>query len=177
MLAACGAPVAASSAADVVSDEPTLEPARVAATWWPRLVDGLRGEWTATTASGGTLTVRYRVVSRGSALVQTWAPGTPGETITVVHPDGEAISLTHYCGQGNQARLVAVEASADRIVFRRYAVTNATDEQSVLSELALDLAADGASYAHVETYTDAHGESETTRLEFHRAASAHEDGS
>ncbi len=142
--------------------------ASVADGWWPRLREGLTGEWTTTTPSGRPLTVRYRALSRGSALAQAWAPGTGGETLTVLHPDGDAILLTHYCGQGNQARLAAVEATGDAVRFERFEVTNATPEQSVLTVLTLRLAADGATHEHVETYEDAEGHAETTTLVFHR---------
>ncbi|MEZ4443909.1 MAG: hypothetical protein R3B72_32850 [Polyangiaceae bacterium] len=144
--------------------------ASVSKVWWPRLTTSLAGAWTATTASGRVLEVRYRVASRGSALVQAWAPSTPGETLTVFHPDGDGLLLTHYCGQGNQAHLAAVEAQGDAIVFRRIDVTNRLEGQSALYELTVRLAPDGQSYEHVETYTDADGEAETTTYRFQRRA-------
>lgn len=154
-LLGCGAPVAS-----------ITEPAVVTESAWARFSEGLVGRWTATTSSGASLEVRYRLVAHGSALVQTWAPGTAGESITVLHPDGESLMLTHYCGQGNQARLVAVDVADAHVRFRRFDATNVTAEQSVLSELSLRML-DGA-HEHVETYEDSDGVKETTTLRFIR---------
>lgn len=142
--------------------------AAVSREWWPRLREGLAGDWATTTESGRTLEVRYHSVSGGSALVQEWAPATAGETLTVFHPDGDALLLTHYCGQGNQAHLAAVDVCEDCIVFRRVELTNESSDQSALYELTLRLAADGQTYEQTETYTNAGGEAETTVLVFHR---------
>ncbi|HKC23487.1 MAG TPA: hypothetical protein VKF32_02030, partial [Thermoanaerobaculia bacterium] len=43
----------------------------------------LAGEWETKTPKGSTLRVSYKVASKGSVLVETWAPGTTGETLTV----------------------------------------------------------------------------------------------
>ena len=137
--------------------------------WWPSLRDGLVGAWTLTGEGGRELEVVYRVTSRGSALLETWAPGAAGETLTVYHPDGEALLLTHYCGQGNQATLRAVEASEGRVLFRRIAVTNYDDVQSALYELTLELSDEGQ-LVRTEAYTAADGERETTVLRFARRA-------
>lgn len=136
---------------------------------WPRFSAGLVGSWSLTSESGRELEVVYRLTSRGSALLETWAPGTAGETLTVYHPDGDALLLTHYCGQGNQATLRAVEMSEGRVLFRRIAVTNYDEEQSALYELTLYLSREGQ-LERTEVYTAADGEQETTVLRFTRSA-------
>ncbi len=87
------------------------------------------------------------------------------ETITMVHPDGDRILMTHYCGQGNQAVLVVESSTEDRVVFTGVSATNVTEEQGVLTRLELSLRADG--YEHRETYTVG-GEEDTTTLHFVR---------
>ena len=42
-------------------------------------------------------TVTYKVTSGGSAVVETIGPGTEHEMVTVIHPDGDDLMLTHYC--------------------------------------------------------------------------------
>jgi hypothetical protein len=51
--------------------------------------------------------VTYKVTSNGSAVVETIAPGTPHEMVSIIHPDGDALVLTHYCALGNQPRMKA----------------------------------------------------------------------
>ncbi len=125
------------------------------------------GAWEATTESGRTLAVTYRGTSRGSALVESWAPGTSGETVTVFHPAGSSLQLTHYCGQGNQAVLRAVHLSDHRIAFQRVAETNLSADQSVLTELALDLSEEGV-VERTEVYEASDGTREMTVLRFVR---------
>jgi hypothetical protein len=68
------------------------------------------GEWEAGSAQhehGGTAPAgRRRVVTvetkaAGSAVVHTYAAGTPGEMETIFHMDGDKLLLTHYCALQN----------------------------------------------------------------------------
>jgi hypothetical protein len=70
----------------------------------------IEGKWTGKMAHGGggdgnDIVVTYKVTSNGSAVVETIGPGTPHEMVTVIHPDGDALVLTHYCALGNQPRM------------------------------------------------------------------------
>ena len=78
-----------------------------------RLTRALVGGWAA---SSGTR-VSYRLVSNGTALVETWTAASGAETLTVYHPDHDDVLLTHYCAQGNQARLWLVSSSGARFRF------------------------------------------------------------
>ena len=80
--------------------------------------------------------------------------------------DGAALMLTHYCAQGNQARLRLTEASATRFRFEREDATNVLPDQSILTILTLSLE-DGA-LVRTETYVDAQGVPEETVLRFAR---------
>ena len=51
-------------------------------------------------------TVTYKVSSGGSALLETMSMGK-GDMLTVYHPDGEGMSMTHYCMLGNQPHMKA----------------------------------------------------------------------
>jgi hypothetical protein len=116
--------------------------------------------------SGGNFVVSYRLISGGSALVEEWGLGTPHETETVFYPDHSDLLLTHYCAQGNQPRLRAVESSGDAVVFRFVDVTNRSGDQSMLVERALRFAGD--SFDDTEIYKAPDGTSDTTTYRFTR---------
>jgi hypothetical protein len=52
-------------------------------------------------------TVNYRTTSGGSAVVETWFPGTDHEMVSVYYADGDKIVMTHYCILGNQPMMTA----------------------------------------------------------------------
>src|SRR5260370_25787485 len=45
--------------------------------------------------------VSVKTKAAGSAVVHTYAAGTPGEMETVFHMDGDKLLLTHYCALQN----------------------------------------------------------------------------
>jgi hypothetical protein len=71
----------------------------------------LAGEWVCMHKMHGEeaqeMHVTYKVTSGGSAVVETIGPGTPHEMVTVIHPDGDDLVLTHYCMLGNQPTMKA----------------------------------------------------------------------
>jgi hypothetical protein len=71
----------------------------------------LAGEWTGKEVAGlkgkGDVRVLYKVTSGGTAVMETLFPGTDHEMVTVIHPDGKALVLTHYCAVGNQPHMKA----------------------------------------------------------------------
>lgn len=74
----------------------------------------LSGEWQAKTAEGLLQRVSYKVVSGGSALMETLKPGKDEpEMITVYHPDGDNLMMTHYCSANNQPRMKAEPVSGE----------------------------------------------------------------
>jgi hypothetical protein len=87
---------------------------------WPRLSASLVGTWRGTDG----LTLESSLISRDSALVERWIAASGSETLNVFHPDGDGLVLTHYCAQGNQARLRATAATDGLFVFEQQDVTN-----------------------------------------------------
>ena len=49
--------------------------------------------------------ISYKLISRDSALVETFGDPAGQVTETVYHLDGNNLMATHYCAQGNQQRL------------------------------------------------------------------------
>jgi len=64
----------------------------------------LTGSWEGTTIENRAVQVSFRVTSGGSALMSE----IQGEEdmITMFHLDGDRLMMTHYCGAGNQPRML-----------------------------------------------------------------------
>ncbi|HLG93462.1 MAG TPA: hypothetical protein VI546_01355 [candidate division Zixibacteria bacterium] len=75
----------------------------------------LTGEWQAKTKDGQPVKVSYKLVSNGSALIETLEMGKKGEgtMVTVYHLDGDQLMMTHYCSANNQPRMKAQPASGE----------------------------------------------------------------
>jgi hypothetical protein len=82
----------------------------------------LAGNWEGKMSEDGKTwfpaTANYKVTSGGSAVVETLGPGTPHEMVTIIHPDGKELALTHYCAIGNQPHMkAAVNGDANKFDF------------------------------------------------------------
>lgn len=141
---------------------------------WSSVQRELIGEWVEVGDHAG-LIVGYRSVSRDSALLEIFGLQHRGaqanrQTLSVYHPDRSTLLMTHYCAQGNQARLRATQINARSVHFDFLDVTNADDRQSVLHELTLAL--NGDTLERVEVYRDADGHDDTSYYRFQRRNSA-----
>lgn len=137
-----------------------------------RLGETLVGEWVSRPADDGReVRVDYRRTARGTVLVETWQPGTPGETVSVFHRDGGRVLATHYCAQGNQPRLALRDGAGTSFVFEYVDATGLADPaRSHLHHLELVPRADGG-LERVETYRT-RGTDTTTRRRFTRNGAA-----
>jgi hypothetical protein len=70
----------------------------------------LSGSWEGKASNGKPVYVDFRATSMGSALMSE-IKGKE-DMITMFNLDGERLLMTHYCGAGNQPRMVA-SASPD----------------------------------------------------------------
>jgi hypothetical protein len=88
----------------------------------------LAGEWAGKGEDGKDsheVSVTYKVTSAGSAVIETIMPGTDHEMVTVIHPDGDDLVLTHYCAVGNQPRMKASgKADGNKVAFQFTGATN-----------------------------------------------------
>jgi hypothetical protein len=90
------------------------------------LMKGLVGSWEAKTKDG-VVSVRYEIVSGGTALMETMShPGDTAAMITVYHPNGDQLMMTHYCGANNQPRMRCAGPAPDgkRLAFEYVDCTN-----------------------------------------------------
>jgi len=86
----------------------------------------LAGEWVGKAGNAGQeVRVQYKVTSGGTAVVETIAPGTDHEMVTVIHPDGTDLLLTHYCMLGNQPQMKASGTDdGNQVEFKFVRATN-----------------------------------------------------
>ena len=76
--------------------------------------------------NGKPATVTYTLVSDNSALLERLAMGGESEMVTIYHPDGDHLMMTHYCSAHNQPRMRSqtVTAESKHITFDFVDVTN-----------------------------------------------------
>jgi hypothetical protein len=101
----------------------------------------LAGEWVGTHKHGDMkheARVVYKLTSGGSAVVETINPGGDHEMVTVIHPDGDALALTHYCMLGNQPHMKATPKAGDnKVTFEFVKATNLkTDKDMYMRSVA-----------------------------------------
>ena len=96
----------------------------------------LAGEWVGKETSGKEpgqeVRVIYKVTSAGSAVVETLLPGGEHEMVTVIHPDGDDLALTHYCALGNQPHMKTKgKSDGDKIAFQFASASNLKSEKDM----------------------------------------------
>ena len=96
----------------------------------------LEGEWVGMAPPDakdehGNMRVTYKVTAGGTAVVETIGPGSPHEMVTMIHPDGDALLLTHYCMLGNQPRMKASASDGNTIAFKFAGATNLKSDQDM----------------------------------------------
>ena len=81
-------------------------------------IKGLVGTWVGEMDHGQgpqKVQIVYRVTAAGSAVVETFNPGTPMEMVTVYHDQKGKLAMTHYCMLGNQPRMKLTDSADNRI--------------------------------------------------------------
>lgn len=85
----------------------------------------LVGTW-ETTVNGQKVRTVYALAANGSALMENLMPES-ANMINMIHPDGDAAMLTHYCSTASQPRMRATKVEGDSIVFAFLDGTNLGD--------------------------------------------------
>ena len=95
----------------------------------------LAGEWVGKGIHGDIeheARIVYKVTSGGSAVVETIDPDGEHEMITVIHPDGDALLLTHYCMIGNQPQMKAQPKPGDnKVAFEFVKASNMKSDKEM----------------------------------------------
>ena len=77
----------------------------------------LVGEWQAKAPSGEMFTSTIRLVSNDTALEETFQGAKHDQMVSLYHPDGNRVAMTHYCAAGNQPRMETAATTADQKEF------------------------------------------------------------
>jgi hypothetical protein len=131
---------------------------------WEKLKT-LAGEWDGT-EDGKPFHVSYKVVSNGTALMETMNGPDAMEMVTVYHPDGASVLMTHYCSMGNEPRMRAKGLADGKLVFRYVDAANVKPGDPRMSRLVLTFTdADhlGADWTHKSGAKEAVGHFAYTR--------------
>lgn len=80
----------------------------------------LAGTWRMKDEKGHVMRVEYELVAGGTALMESLEPAGEPLMVTIYHPDGVNVLMTHYCDVGNEPRMRAENPGADAktIAFR-----------------------------------------------------------
>jgi hypothetical protein len=92
----------------------------------------LVGTWQGKDEEGKPVTATYKMVSAGTSLMETLDMGETKEAmITMYHPSGDKVMMTHYCSMGNQPRMRATALSKDgqKLSFKFVDITNVADKK------------------------------------------------
>ena len=80
----------------------------------------LAGTWNGEVDMGEgpqPMTVKYRVVSGGSAVEELTFAGTPKEMVTLYYDKDGRLAMTHYCSLQNRPTMALKSADGDSITF------------------------------------------------------------
>ncbi len=89
-------------------------------------IKSLLGEWEGKLPDGRVASVTFKLVSSGTAVMETMNPSDATDMITVYYPDGDRLMLTHYCASNNQPRMRTDAGVVDpkQLVFNYVDATN-----------------------------------------------------
>ena len=127
----------------------------------------LEGTWEGKTAQGQPIKVTYHVISGGSAVM---SQSGEDSMVTIFHLDGDRLLMTHYCGAGNQPRMVATLSEDGKTMeFKFLDVTNLATPQTGHMHHALFTFADANHHSEQWTFAqdgkEQNGEFSLTRLQ------------
>jgi hypothetical protein len=96
----------------------------------------LAGEWVGKMTEDGKqwhdAAAKYTVTSAGSAVVETLGPGSEHEMVTIIHPDGKFLALTHYCAIGNQPHMkAAANGDSNKVDFEFTGASNMESDKEM----------------------------------------------
>ncbi|MBI4345455.1 MAG: hypothetical protein HY553_01280 [Elusimicrobia bacterium] len=127
----------------------------------------LLGHWEANVEGGKKVQVWFKLISGGTTLLQTEKFDDEPEMITVYHPDGKDLVLTHYCSANNQPRMKAVKSDEKSIFFDFVSVTNLASPDASHMRSAVITFIDDDHYREEWTWREK-GKSQAVTMDFER---------
>jgi len=128
----------------------------------------LNGIWEGQGKDGKPLQVSFKVTAGGSALMSE-IHGMDEDMITMFHPDGDRLLMTHYCAAGNQPRMQGT-ASPDgkTIMFNFIDGTNITALQLGHMEKLVVTMLDPSHHTEEWSFKGADGKEMKEAFDLHR---------
>ena len=80
----------------------------------------------------------YRVTAAGSAVMETFNPGTPMEMVTMYHDEQGKLAMTHYCMLGNQPKMRLVSATDKKIALDLVKNSGIKEDEPHMNALTID---------------------------------------
>lgn len=118
----------------------------------------LAGTWRGQSTKGWTEDITYQTIAAGSAVLETSFGAHPDETmVTLIHPDGDRLLLTHYCVAKNQPRLLLTQVNADasELTFEFLDATNLPSrDKGHMDKVVFRFAGDGTFTSRWTWYQD-----------------------
>ena len=126
----------------------------------------LDGSWEGKAPDGQTVQVAYRVTGNGSAVMSEIKGHA--DMISMFNLDGDRLLMTHYCGAGNQPRMVAsTSPDGKTLTFDFLDATNlASPDDGHMTRLVLSMT-DANHHTEEWIYSD-HGKQEKEVFELWR---------
>ena len=84
------------------------------------------GDWEAKEGNM-TFHISYKLVSNGTAIMETMAAGNQPPMINMYTPEGGKLTMVHYCAGGNQPRMRADAPNGNEIAFNFVDIANLPD--------------------------------------------------
>lgn len=135
------------------------------------LAGAWKGTYSGADAAGVQVANNFKIVSAGSAVMLVSGEGTEEEMITMFHPAGADLMVTHYCSIQNQPRMKLVPSSdPNKLVFKFVDVTNLADpKMEHMRSLVITIL---SSDHHTQEWTSEQaGKATTGTFDFHRVKS------
>ena len=127
----------------------------------------LVGTWEGQAPDGKTVQVTFRETSGGSALLSEIAGHE--DMITMFHLDGSRLMMTHYCGAGNQPRMVgSMSPDGKAFTFNFLDATNVLPSQPGHMEHLTVAMLDPSHHSEEWSFLAQDGKQMTDRFELHR---------
>lgn len=127
----------------------------------------LQGDWDGVYGGKVRTTASYRLVSNGTALMETLVSPESGDMVTMYHPDGKGLVMTHYCSENTQSRMRSTGDDGKKIRFDFVDVTNLSSPDA-MRMTGLVLTVKDRDHFDAEWTATAMGKANTGKFEFTR---------
>ncbi len=104
-------------------------------------IKALTGTWTGKMDHGQgpqPVEITYRVTAAGSAVIETFNPGTPMEMVTVYHDQKGKLAMTHYCMLGNQPKMRLVKQTKKSLALDLVKNSGIKETEPHMNALTID---------------------------------------